>query len=149
MATNTDDGPAGGGLRDEPGPEDSGLSDQYVDLPQLVARRVAAAAGDLVAAACAHPLAAAGIVAGGVGVMIGLSVARRPPSPAMKLGDAMERRAPTQKGLADVGRKSGKRLRRAASYGELIPLAVKLFENPIVRGFVVRTVTKQVARRLK
>src|SRR6266536_3387513 len=99
MATNTDDGPAGGGLRDEPGPEDSGLSDQYVDLPQLVARRVAAAAGDLVEAACAHPMAAAGIVAGGVGVVIGLSVARRPRTPAEKMAKVIERRATPPRNL--------------------------------------------------
>lgn len=148
MATNIDDGAAGGGLQDEPGPE-GGLNDQYVDLAQLVARRLAEVAGDLVEAVRSHPTATAAIIAGSIGGALGLSLARRPRSPAEKLAETIGRRAPSQKNLSVVGRRGGKQLGRAAGFGELIPLGVKLFENPIVRGFVVRTVAKQVTRRLK
>lgn len=149
MAANTDDGSAGGGPQHEPGPEEDGLNDQYVDLAQLVGRRLAEVANDLVEAVRTRPAAAAVIIGSGLGAAIGLSLARRPRSAADTLTETIGRRAPSQKNLSAAGRMGGKQLRRAASLGELIALAAKLFENPIVRGFVIQAVTKQVTRRLK
>jgi len=148
MAANMDDGSAGG-MHHEPRPEDGGLSDEYVDLQQLVAGRLADAIRGLSAAVQNRPTVAAAIVAGGVAAAIGLSLARRPRTPAEKMAHAVGRRATPPGDLGDVGRKGGRGLRKAARYGELIPLAVKLLENPIVRGLVVRAVTRQLTRRLK
>lgn len=130
-----------------PSPSDEGgPSDQYEDLPGLVRGRLTVLATALVEGVRAQPIVAAAIIAAGAGVLIGLSLARRGKSRPEQV------RATVFDELAQTGkraRKAGRRRGRVLDYGELLPLAMKLFENPIVRGYVLRSATKLIAKRFK
>ena len=149
MVADTNGGPGPGGAEAGARPDESGLNDQYVDLVQLAANRASQLADALVAGIQARPLVAAAVIAGGVGALVGLSLARRSRSPQAKLGKALKDQARVAEKQAEAARKGGQRLRKVTDYGELVPLAMKLLENPIVRAFIVQTVTKRLVRRFK
>ena len=131
---------------DPPRPEDSGLSDEYEDMPQLVTRRLSDLANALVSGVQAQPIVAAAVIAAGVGVLIGVSFARRSRSQGDRARSAVAEELQTAARRATrAGRKSG----RALDYGELVPLAMKLWENPVVRGYALRTATRMLAKRFK
>jgi hypothetical protein len=126
--------------------DDSGLSDQYEDLPGLVLGRLTDAANALLRAVQAQPVVAAAIIAAGAGVLIGVSLARRGGSRAGQVRETvLEEVAESGKRARKAGRRGGQLL----DYGELLPLAMRLFENPIVRGYVLRTATRMIAKRFK
>jgi hypothetical protein len=122
-----------------------GLSDQYEDLPQLVTRRLTDLANGLVDAVRAQPVVAAATIAAGLGVLIGVGLARRSGARPEQVREALD------EGLETVTRRvrRGKRGGRMLDYGELVPLAMKLVENPIVRAFVLRKVAQMLAKRMK
>jgi hypothetical protein len=127
---------------------DSGLSDDYVDIPTLVVRRLSDAANGMVQAIRSQPLAAAAIIAAGVGVAVGLWIANRPRSRREVLRDAVADRASrVGERAGGIGKGGGSRLGRAADYGQLVPLALKLLENPVVRGIVIQAITRRLTRR--
>ena len=146
MTASSNDAPTPGWGADLPRPEDMGMSDQYEDLPQLVTRRLTDLANGLVDAVRARPVVAAAIIAAGVGVLVGVALARRSSSRTEQV------RATLDEGLETVtrrARRGGKRAGRAMDYGELVPLAMKLLQNPIVRGYALGAVARVVARRMK
>jgi hypothetical protein len=148
VSTNSNGG-SSRGPEDSTRPEDSGLSEQYVDLAQLATQRLNELANGLVAAVRAQPIAAAAVIAGGVGVGIGLAMAGRGRSRQQALGDALADEAETVEKQAKGARKGGKRLGKAGDYGDLIPLAMRLLENPVVRGLIIQAVTRSVSKRFR
>jgi hypothetical protein len=149
VSTNTNGGSSGGGAEDGTRPEDSDLSEQYVDLAQLANQRLNDLANGLVAAVRAQPMAAAAVIAGGVGVGIGLAMAGRGRPRQEALGEALAGQAETVEKQARRARQGGKRLGRAGDYGDLIPLAMRLLENPVVRGLIIQAVTRSVSKRFR
>lgn len=150
MAANFDGGSGVSGAGSTPRADDSGLNDQYEDLVQLARARVTAAASGLFETLRANPSVAAGIVAVGIGAVVGIGLGRRRRKGAgAAIAEAVEDRAEAvakgAKRAAGGARKAG----RAMDYGELLPLAMKLFENPVVRGFVVQAAMKNLAKRFK
>lgn len=126
--------------------DDGGQSDQYEDLPGLVLGRLSGLANALVEGVRAQPIVAAAIIAAGVGVLIGVGLARRHEDRADEAREAVVEEV-TRAGKR--ARKAGERGGRLVDYGELLPLAMKLWENPVVRGYVLRTATQMVAKRFK
>ena len=128
-----------------PRPEELGLSDQYEDLPQLVTRRLTDLANGLVEAVRAQPVVAAAIIASGIGVLVGVSLARRSNSRTERVRETLD------EGLESVTRRvrRGKRSGRVLDYGSLLPLAMRLLENPLVRAYALRTAARMISRRLK
>ena len=149
MATNPDRGSEPNGLNESRPSDESDQTDQYLDLSQLAMRRLAEMADELVGLINKQPMAAAAIMAGGVGVAAGLWLAGRSRSKGDQLGRALEEQAGQVEQEAKQARKGGKRLGRVGDYGELLPLVMKLLENPIVRGLIVRAVSKSVSKRFR
>ena len=120
-------------------PDDSGLSDDYVDLPSLAARRLYDGVNCLVAAA---------IIAAGIGVSFGIWMANRPRPRREVLRDAVvDRTSRARQQVGRVGKGGGKGLVRVGAYGELLPLALKLLENPVIRGLIIQSITRRLTRR--
>jgi hypothetical protein len=149
VATNPGDSPEPSSLNETRPSDESDLSDQYVDVTQLAARRLAEVADQLVGFINKQPMAAAAIMAGGVGVAAGLWVAGRSRSNSELLGKALEEQAEQVEQVAKQARKGGRRLGKAGDYGDLLPLAMKLLENPIVRGLIIRAVTRSLSKRFR
>ena len=149
MATNPDGGSEPGGSSETRPDDASGLSDQYVDLSQMAASRLGEVADQFVGFLNRQPLAAAAMVAGGLGVVAGLWLAGRSRSQSELLGKALEEQAEEVEKEAKQARKGGKRLGKAGDYGDLLPLVMRLLENPIVRGLIIRAVTRSVSKRFR
>jgi hypothetical protein len=115
--------------------------DESIDASQSVTGRAAEAANQLTELLRAQPAGSA-IVAGALGGAIGLWLASRRSSQ----GGALEAQA---EDVAAGAREGSKRLGKAAQYGELIPLAMKLLENPVVRGLIIQAVTRSLSKRFK
>ena len=144
---NVNSGSGEGG--DAAGWSDSGLSDQYEDLPGMVIGRVTGVANGLLEFVQKQPLVAAAIIAGLLGALFGVGLARRSRSRREVIQDAVEERVEAVgKGARKVAAK-GKRPGRALDYGELVPLAMKLFENPIVRAYVLKLFAERLAKKFK
>lgn len=133
-------------------PGQGAKDDGPTTLAALALERVGALTAGGVEALKARPLAGAAAVAVGFGLALVLWYGRRrkqPRSLRRRLRRAVE---------APVGR-AGRAARRARHRGgrhviagevaELLPLAMKLLANPLVRGALVSAVTKAVARRVK
>ena len=130
-------------------PTDSGLSDQYEDLFQIVFDRVLELAAGVCRAVSARPMLAAGVAAAVVGGAIGIALARRPTSRRERIAGRIKDKTPLIREPAKRVAKSGKRLGRAGDYGELVQLGLKLLENPIVRAVLIENLRKRVTKRFK
>jgi hypothetical protein len=126
-------------MSDSPAPPD----DAYEDLFEVLIDRAGALANEAASALRANPMLTTALVAAGIGALVGLSLARRRRSHRQALLDALEAQA------GRVRHGGGKRASAIGDVGELLPLALKLIENPIVRGFVVRAVTRGFASRFR
>jgi hypothetical protein len=104
--------------------------------------RAAEVANQLAELVRAKPAAASAVIAGAVGGAIGVALAMRRSRKGKALGGHAA-------GVAERARKGGRPFGRAAEYGELIPLALKLLENPIVRGLIVQAVTRSLSKRFR
>jgi hypothetical protein len=136
------------GMSGAPMPDDSGLSDDYVDLPSLAARRLSDGVNCLIEAIRSQPLVAAAIIAAGIGVSVGIWMANRPRSRREALRDAVaDRTSRARQQAGRVGKGGGKGLGRVGAYGELLPLALKLLENPVVRALIIQSITRRLTRR--
>ena len=142
-----DEAPFADGRSGSGEPDDSGLGDQYEDLGQLVSRRLGGVAEAAIRFVGEQPVLVAAIAAAVLGMLVGLRLAR-PKQPAEGAREALEERVQT------VGRgaqRAARSVRRGAlvDYGALVPLAMRLFENPVVRTYVFRTARQMLARRLR
>lgn len=147
MTADVNDGPGAGEAARW---DDDGLSDQYTDLPTLAMQRAVGAANGLVAFVQAQPVLAAAVIASLIGAVIGVSLARRPrPSRRERLVESIEKRVES---ASEGARRAGKRSQRTATafdYGELVGLAMRLLENPLVRAYAIRLATRNLAKRFK
>jgi hypothetical protein len=128
-------------------PEDDGLTDPYVDLIGLARQRAASVGGQL----RQHPalLALGGAVL--VGGLLGYAVAgrRRRQTPVEALEAPLRQ---TGRSARRAGREAARlvgRTGRLAYYGELASLGLKLWENPLIRAFILQTLVRRVTRRLR
>jgi hypothetical protein len=150
VVANVNEGSGAGTADEGPRFDDNGQADQYTDLTQLVTERFTSLAGGLVESIRSHPLIAAAAVAASVGALFGIWMARRRPrSRTERLQEALAPQVEVVEKGARQARKAGERVRKAANYSELVPLALKLLENPIVRAYLVQALTKRVAKQLK
>ncbi len=148
MVANTNGG--SGGVGGTPDWDDNGLTDKYEDLPGMLLGRVTGLGGGLLDFVQKQPIVAAAIIAGLIGAIVGVGLARRRPRSRREvIADAIEERVEAVgKGARKAGSKA-KGAGRALDYGELVPLAMKLFENPIVRAFLLRAVAQRMAKKFK
>lgn len=146
VAASAGGGPGPGGI-DPNGTSDDGLSDQYVDLFQLAANRLADAVLGLVAVLRGNPLVAAAFAAAGLGALVGLGLAKRSRSRAAAAAQAAEEQAEALAAEAGSAVRRGGRFGRLVYYGEIVPLVMRLLENPIVRGYLVRSLSQRVSKR--
>jgi len=130
-------------------PTDSGLSDQYEDLFQIVFDRVLELAAGVCRAVSARPMLATAAAAAVVGAAAGSALARRRTSRPEPMPGRTKGRTPLSRDPANRVAKSGKRLGRAGDYGELVQLGLKLLENPIVRAVLIENLRKRVTKRFK
>jgi hypothetical protein len=119
-----------------------GPTDESMDASQSVTGRAAEAANQLTELLRAQPAAASAIVASAIGGAIGVWLASRRPSTGGALGGQAA-------GVVERAQKGGKRLGKAAEYGQLIPLAMKLLENPVVRGLIIQAITRSLSKRFR
>lgn len=129
-------------MSDSPTPSNGASGDDHDDLLQALTESIGEVAAGLASTIRANPALATALIAIGIGALIGVSFARRPRSRRERLMEELEEQ------VSRV-RRPGKRLSAAADYGGLLPMALKLLENPVVRGFLIRTVTKSFARRFR
>ena len=117
-------------------------TDESMDASQSVIGRAAEAANQLTELLRAQPAAASAVVASAIGGAIGLWLASRRSSKGGALGGPAA-------GVVEQAQKGGKRLGKAGEYGQLIPLAMKLLENPVVRGLIIQAITKNLSKRFR
>jgi hypothetical protein len=147
MAANLDGGFASG---EAPRWEDSGLSDEYTDLPTLAIQRLTGLATGLVEFVRAQPIVAAAVLAALLGAVVGVGLARRPrPSARERLVEAVEERVEEATRSARRAASRGARAGGAVQVGELVGLAMRLLENPLVRGYLLQIAARKVAQRFK
>ena len=134
---------------DDPGwPPDSGLEDQYEDLPRLLQRSLSRLAGTVLDALRRQPYVAATIVAVGIGILVGVRLAERRPGPAAARELVEERVEAAGRGARRAGR-GARAAARWVEYRELASLVRQLLDNPIVRGYVFRALGQMFARRFR
>jgi hypothetical protein len=146
VAANADEGLGSERPGEAPRFEESELTDQYTDLTQLVTNRIAATGAELLDLVREQPLIPGVALAAGLGALLGLWAARRPRSRAERLQDAVVDQAET---IVTKGRDTGRRVKSFADYGELVRLAMRLLENPLIRAYLLQQLTKRVAKQLK
>src|SRR5205823_5179622 len=92
-------------------PQDSALTDQYEDFFQIALDRAIDLAGNLAGVILARPAVSLGVVAAGVGALVGLRLATRKRRPQERIGRAVERQGRGVEQGARMAREGGKRLR--------------------------------------
>jgi hypothetical protein len=127
-------------------PEDDGLADPYVDLIGLARQRAAAIGAQLTQRPALLAVGAAVLVGGLLGYAIAGRRRRRPAAaieaPLRESGRSAQRAG--RRAARLIGRRTG----RLAYYGELASLGLKLWENPLVRAFILQALVRRAARRL-
>src|SRR5712691_617340 len=128
MATNTEGAP----MRGDTGEAswlDDGMDDQYMGLLDLTTARLAGLGG----AVRSRPKLIAGLGAAAVGALVGLWLSGRGRKRRTTDGERRVQDRTKSKGAPAGSGRKGKAVPFEA-YAELVPLALKLAENPLVRG---------------
>ena len=115
-------------------------ADQYEDLFQITAERLIDLVADLTEAIAARPKLSAAIFAAAVGAMVGFALAGRPRRRRRTMFEALRQRS-------DRAKKGT--VAPAADYAQLVQAGLKLLENPLVRAFILRAVTRRLTKTFR
>ncbi|MCC7103827.1 MAG: hypothetical protein IT307_01675 [Chloroflexi bacterium] len=147
----------------EPSGQD-GTGDGASTLTQLVLDRAGALASATLEAVAERPALGLGALALAGGLIVGLWYGRRrkrPKRAARQVEDNAEESSEAAEELVRLGkrgrhaaepaRKAGKRASKVTlkDVAALVPLALKLLENPLVRGALVTALSRSAAKRMK
>ena len=123
-------------------PADSTAGSQVQDLLQLGLDRAASAASAVLELLKERPLVVGIVAAGSIGGLLGVLLAGRRRSTLARVADTAEASvAPAAEAVRKVAKQQG------LAYKELVSIAWKLAQNPLVRAFVVKTVVQRVSKR--